>query len=624
MFRGKTVGTGILFATLIGGTIAHAQAPVNALGTKPPEDKPIPCSQSVAGPCIPTKDSRKKAEKIYKKGLSEANKKNFEQAFDDFSMAAKLAPDNTQYLTQREQTRQRMVQQLIADGNQFMLDNHELQALALFQKALKLDPDNEFARQRIYDAMPPMPSVRAETIQSSNIIELKPSPQRRRINLQGPAPTVLESMAKTFGITSFVDSSVPSTPVSLNVDNVTWDEASDIVCRMTKTFWTPLAPNQVLFAKDDDATRRTLQRVALTTFYLSTNTPQELNDLSNTLRVLFDIRFIITNPAQNTIAIRAPQPVVEAATRFIEQLDSKRPQVLLEVQVYAIAQDLTRQIGVDIPNSFTIFNVPTEVQKLLGNQSIQSIIDQITAAGGINQAAAGGLAALLAQGLSGGATSPLQQPFATFGGGQTLTGITTTGFAVKLSVNDSTFHSLQKVSVRASQGNPATIKIGQRYPIVTASYSPTFNNPAASALINAGGSVAIPSIQYEDLGINVKATPKINREGVVFMEVEMSIRSLQGTAQNGIPILANREFKATVSTRDGESVGVAGLISKSEQKNLSGIPGLSQLPGGNYLVTDNSRTINDDEVLVVITPHIVGGVTTTNLPAIALPSFIQR
>jgi general secretion pathway protein D len=615
-----------MVAALIVGALAHAQAPVNALGTKPSEDKPIPCSQSVAGPCVPTKDSRKKAEKSYKNGLREAGKSNFEQAFEDFSMAAKLAPDNVPYLTQREQTRQRMVQQFIADGNQFMLDNHELQALALFQKALKLDPDNEFARQRIYDAMPPMPAVRVETaVQSSNIIQLKPLPQRRRITLQGPAPSVLESMAKAFGITSFVDISVPSTQVSLNIDNVTWDEASDILCRMTKTFWTPLAPNQVLFAKDDDSTRRSLQRVALTTFYLSSNTPQELNDLSNILRVLFDIRYIITDPAQSTIAIRAPQPVVEAATRFIEQLDSKRPQVVIDVEVFAISQSLTRQIGVDIPNSFTIFNVPTEVQSLLGNQSIQSIIDQITAAGGINQAAAGGLAALLAQGLAGGSSnSPLTQPFATFGGGQTLTGITTPGFAVKLSVNESTFRSLQRVSVRASQGNPATIKLGQRYPIVTASYSPTFNNPAATALINAGGSVAIPSIQYEDLGIDVKATPKFNREGIVTVQVEMAIRSLQGTAQNGIPILANREFKATVSTKDGESVGVAGLISKSEQKSLSGIPGLSRLPGGNYLVTDNSRTINDEEVLVVMTPHIVGGVTTINLPAIALPSFIQR
>jgi general secretion pathway protein D len=624
MFRRQTAGKGILSAALIVSALSHAQAPVNALGTKPPEEKPIPCSESVAGPCIPTKDSRKKAEKIYKKAVQETNKHNYQQAFEDFSMAAKLSPDSATYATQREQTRQRMVQQLIADGNQYMLDNHELQALALFQKALQLDPDNEFARQRIYDAMPAVPAFRAETIQRSNIIELKPSPQRRRINLHGPAPSVLESMAKTFGITSFVDSSVPTTQVSLNIDNVTWEEASDILCRMTKTFWTPIASNQVLFAKDDDTTRRSLQRVALTTFYLSSSTPQELNDLSNTLRVLFDIRFIITDPAQNTISIRAPQPIVEAATRFIEQLDAKRPQVLIDVQVFAISQDLTRQFGVDLPNSFTIFNVPTEVQSLLGNQSIQSIIDQITAAG-VSQAAAGGLAALLAQGLAGsGSNSPLLSPFATFGGGKTLTGITTPGFAVKLSVNDSTFHSLQRVSVRASHGNPATIKIGQRYPYATSSYSPTYNNPAASALLAAGGSVAIPTIQYEDLGINVKATPKINREGVVTVEVEMAIRSLQGTAINGMPIIANREFKATLSTKDGESVGLAGLISKSEQKNLSGIPGLSQLPGGRYLVTDNSRTINDDEVLVVMTPHIVGGVTTTNVPAIALPSFIQR
>jgi Flp pilus assembly secretin CpaC len=108
------------------------------------------------------------------------------------------------------------------------------------------------------------------------------------------------------------------------------------------------------------------------------------------------------------------------------------------------------------------------------------------------------------------------------------------------------------------------------------------------------------------------------------VDVELAIRAIQGNAANGLPILSNREFKAAVSTKDGESVGVAGLISKSEMKNLSGIPGLSQLPGGNYLVTDNSRTINDAEILVVMTPRIVGGVTTTNLPAIALPSFIQR
>jgi general secretion pathway protein D len=603
----------------------RAQAPVTPGAKVAPDDKPIPCSQSVAGPCVPTNHSRKEAKQFFKKAQREQSKNQLRESLEHYSMAVKLSPDSLSYISQREQVRQQLVQQLIQDGNQKMLADQSTQALASFQQALQLDPGNEFAKQRTFDAMPQVPSVRVETIQASNIIDLKPSSERRRVVVQGPAPTALESMARTFGITSFVDSSVPSTPVNLRLESVTWAEAFDILCRMTKTFWTPLAANQVLFAKDDDATRRSLQRVGLTTFYVSTSTPQELNDLSNTLRVLFDIRYIITSPAQGTITIRAPQPVVQAATKFIEDLDAKRPQVLIDVQVFAIRQDLVREIGTNIPTSFTIFNVPTEVQNLLGGQSIQSIIDQLTANGGLNQAATAGLAGLLAQALSGGSNSPLTQSFATFGGGKTLTGITTPGFSIKLNVNESTFRSLQHISVRASHGNPATIKIGQRYPIVTGTYSSGFNIPGvANPLALTSPLAQIPNIQYEDLGINLKATPKANREGIVTVEVELNIRALQGTNVNGIPIIANREFKAMMSTKNGESIGVAGLISKSEQRSLNGIPGLSQVPVAGILFTDNTHSNNDDEILVVMTPHIVGGVESRISPAMALPSFIQR
>jgi general secretion pathway protein D len=626
MSQGNRVCGTILSALLAAIPLVCAQTPATPTTVKPVDDKPIPCSESVAGPCAPTKHSRKQAEKFFKKGQQELNKKRFRDAFAAFSMAAKLSPDSFTYVTQREQARQQIVQQLISDGNQKMSSDEKTAALALFREALELDPGNEFARQRIYDAMPPLPPMRVETKPGSEIVDLKPSPERRQVNVQGPAPAALESVARAFGITAFVDSSVPPTQLNMRLENVTWAEASDIICRASKTFWTPLATNQVLFAKDDDATRRSLQRVALTTLYLYSATPQELNDLSNTLRVMFDIRFIIANAAQGTISIRAPQPVVEAATQFIKQLDAKRPQVLIDVEVFAVAQDLTRQIGTDIPNSFTIFNVPTEAQKLLGGQSIQSIVDQLIASGGINQAATAGLAGLLAQALSGGSSSSLlSQPFATFGGGITLTAITVPGISGKLNVNESTFRSLQHISVRAGHGNPATIKIGQRYPILNGTYAPVYNGPGIANLINSGSYIApFPSISYEDLGINLKATPKVNREGIVTVELEMQIRALQGTDVNGVPILSNREFKTSLSTKDGESIGVAGLITKSEQRSLSGVPGLSQIPAVGTLFTDRNHSNNDDEVLVVMTPHVVGGVTSVDSPTIALPAFIQR
>jgi general secretion pathway protein D len=616
-----------LFAAIIASTTLYAQAPPNSPAPSASEQKPIPCSDSVAGPCVPTKGSRKKAKKFFDKGQRELKRNELREAFDSFSMAAKLSPDSFAYLAAREQVRQRLASQLIDRGNQEMLDDHKLQALKSFQQALEIDPGNTFAKQRIYDALPTVPSVRVETTTpGTGLIQLKAATDRRNISVQGPASVALESMARTFGVTAFVDSSVPSRQVTLKLENVSWQEAFDILCRMTKTFWTPLASNQVLFALDDDVTRRTLQRVGLTTFYISSSTPQELNDLTNTLRVMFDIRFITADPSQGTITIRAAQPIVEAASQFVEQLDAKRPQVMIDVHVYAVAQDLTREVGTQIPTSFSLFNVPTEAQKLLGGQSIQDVINQLIASGGINQAATTGIAGLLAQALGGGSSSIFSNPFLTFGGGTTLTGITVPGISGKLSVNESTMHSLQHVSVRASHGNPATIKIGQRFPILNATSAPVFNNPAIARVIGNGSFIApFPSVSYEDLGIDLKATPKVGRNGIITVDLEMQIRALQGTSVNGVPVLTNREFKGTMSTKDGESIVVAGLISKSEQRSLAGVPGLSQIPlVGTALFTEQDFNKNDDEVLVVMTPRIVGGATTTTSPAIALPSFIQR
>jgi len=615
----------ILTAMLAASSLLCGQAPTLPVTSPPPADeKPVPCSASVSAICSPTKASRKQAEKHFHRAQNAQKKGHLRQAFEEFSQAVNLSPDSISYISSREFARQQLARQLIDGGNRQMLDGKTVPALASFREALEVDPGNEFAKQRIYDAMPPLPAVRVVQKQAAELIHLKPLPIRRHVVLQGPVQMALESMAQSFGVTAFIDPSVPVRTISLTLDNVTWEEAAALVCRVTRTFWSPIATNQVLFAAADDATRRALQRMGLATYYVSANTPQELTDLTNTLRVLFDIRFIVADPAQSTITVRAPQPIIEAASQFLEQLEARRPQVVIDVYIYAVARDLAKEVGTDIPNSFGVFNVPTEAQKLLGGQSIQSVINQLIANGGINQAATAGIAGLLAQALSGN-TSVFSSPFLTFGGGATLTGISVPAYSARLNVNESTMHSLQHVTVRASQGNAATIKIGQRYPIMNASYAPIFNNAAISSVIANGSYRApFPSISYEDLGVNLKATPRVSRAGVVTVEFEMQIRALQGTSVNGVPILSNREFKGSVSTPNGESICIAGLISKSEQRSLAGVPLLSSIPLAGAIFTDRNRNKNDDEVLVVMTPHIVGGPPLSASPIITLPSFIQR
>ena len=70
-------------------------------------------------------------------------------------------------------------------------------------------------------------------------------------------------------------------------------------------------------------------------------------------------------------------------------------------------------------------------------------------------------------------------------------------------------------------------------------------------------------------------------------------------------MIANREYKGSITLVDGEPAVVAGSVSQSEQLSLNGIPGLGDIPGINKIMVSNSKMNESDELLVVITPHVV-------------------
>jgi Flp pilus assembly secretin CpaC len=114
-----------------------------------------------------------------------------------------------------------------------------------------------------------------------------------------------------------------------------------------------------------------------------------------------------------------------------------------------------------------------------------------------------------------------------------------------------------------------------------------------------------PSVSYEDLGLSLKAKPTIHGNGDVSLALELQVRSLTGQSSNGVPVLSNEEYKASIRLRDGEPAVVAGEITTNDQRSMAGIPWLAAIPGLNRALTDNNRMKEDDELLIVITPHVV-------------------
>jgi general secretion pathway protein D len=351
----------------------------------------------------------------------------------------------------------------------------------------------------------------------------------------------------------------------------------------------------------------------LRTFYFpGLASPQELTDVVNLLRNVLEIRLVTPQPQASTIIVRAPRNILDAATQLLEGFGNSRPQVMLDVHVYEITNSLTRNMGLHIPSTFQLFNIPVGALAALGGQNIQDLINQLISGGGINQSSSTALSALLAQ-LQGQQSSIFSQPLATFGGGLTLSGLSLGTASGQLSLNESNVKTLEHATLRVSQGNEAKLLIGSRFPILNASFAPVFNSAAISSVIqNNSFQSPVPSFNYEDIGLSIKAKPVVSGSSDVGLNLEVQFRTLTGQSLNGVPVISNREYKGSINLMDGEPAVVAGSVSHNEQRNLNGIPGLGGVPGVNQVMTTNSKQVDEDELLIVITPRVVNRAESQN------------
>ncbi len=573
---------------------------------KAPPLLPCPTGSSDAA-CKPSRQDQKEARKAFARGVH-LQSNDPDQAYEEFVHAAELVPRNINYLTAREATRQQLIAKHIERGNVELESGKQVEALADFRTALKLDPANEFAQERVRDALGdsvPKTTAPPSVVEETPEIRFEPNINLASFHFRGDSRELLTTIAQAYGVSALVEDSVVSRRVSFDIDNVDFFKAMVAAGPVTKSFWTPLDRKQMVIAADTTENRRQFERLAMRTFYIpgASTTPAALNDVMNLLRSLFDIRFVTPNAPAATLVVRAPQNTLDAATQFLERLDGTRPQVMLDIRVYQVDSMYTRNLGVHIPNQFNLFNIPAGALAALGGQNIQDLINQLIASGGINQANNQAVSALLAQ-LQGQQNSIFSQPLATFGGGKTLTGVSFDQLSAQLSLNQSWIQTLDHATLRVSQGTDATFRMGSRYPILNATFAPVFNTAAISSVIqNNSFQAAFPSFTYEDLGLTIKAKPAI-RFNDVGLQLEINLRALSGQSINGVPVIGNREYKGTITLIDGESAVVAGEVSHSETRALSGIPGLGQVPGLNKITTTNSKQTDDKELLVVITPHI--------------------
>jgi len=613
--------------------VAQAFAPASPSPIAPqvaPSDSASP-EKNAKPENLPRGSDRRRAARLFLAASKLFQNQEFDEALPKYQQAAALDPTNRNYALAVELTRSHAVTALIQAAAKARILGNAKTELAALQRALELDPRNiqvtehlhEMGDEAVRGEASPIYAQGADTVGAS--VPLEPTPGIHSFHLHTDQRTAIQQVFKAYGLQPTVDDSIRFAQVRLDMDDASFEQAMRTIGLLTNSFYVPLDAHRVLIARDTPENRQQFQRLDLETIYLPGLASAELTDVGTLAKNVFDVQHSAIDPSSGTITLRAPAATLNAFNATMRELIDGHSQVLLEVTLIQLAHTSSRNTGVQLPQSISAFNVYAEEQSILNAN--QALVQQIISSG---LAAPGDTLAILGILIASGqvSSSLFSSGFALFGGGITQSafapGALTANFDLNSSDSRQLDHMLLRMSDSASTGTDsaaATIKSGTRYPIQTSSFSGLSGSvPNIPGLTGAGSSSSlssllgslgssvpnVPQVEYQDLGLTLKATPKVLRNGDVALTLDLKIDALSGSSINGNPILNNRAYSGVVTLKPGSGIVVVSDLDKQESRAISGVPGLSEIPGLNN-ITGKDNEKNSSTLLIVMTPHVIRG-----------------
>jgi len=309
---------------------------------------------------------------------------------------------------------------------------------------------------------------------------------------------------------------------------------------------------------------------------------------------------VTADKATNALVIQASQEGFATLTQVIEQLDIRRPQVLVEALIMEV--DVTNKEELGFNGVVRLINGATDITFVQGSDT--STTSLLGTAGAAAAAGATGGASALAFPLLTNFIQDTRDKNAAgvrTGNGTIIQGI------IRASASLNGINVLSAPHILTSDNEEAEIKIGDNIPII----SSRVQSAAGITTPTDNGSLATSvNIERQDVGITLRVTPQISEGDSLRLEILQELTAINtgisvgDPNQVGVP-LSNRKIENTVVVKDGETVVIGGLISDAYQDNVSKIPWLGDIPFLGWLFKTTSRTLEKKNLLVFLTPHIV-------------------
>jgi general secretion pathway protein D len=313
--------------------------------------------------------------------------------------------------------------------------------------------------------------------------------------------------------------------------------------------------------------------------------------------------FVTAYPPTNSLLISAPPEDMKEIMRIVGEMDTYRPQVLVEAAIVEMTLTKTQTLGVEWLTGGSVKGTQVIGGSIIGTDPTSG-------------AALVPLVSGLSQSLQSATTATTTT---------TTTGITTALGALKSGLNIGvlgqtiTFDGVQFANIQAFV---QALAVDQKANILSTPQLLTVNNEEAEVLVGSNipyttsvrldsAGNPITNFDYRDIGVHLKVKPYINKDDLVYLNIFAEVTTVQSTtAQVGsgvqtAPTTNKRSTKTAVAVRDNQTIVISGIIEDNRQDTNQGIPLLRSIPIIGSLFGYSAKSDTRTNLLVFLTPKIV-------------------
>lgn len=360
---------------------------------------------------------------------------------------------------------------------------------------------------------------------------------------------IFETLSKMTNINFILDKDIPSDQnATIFVKSVLFEDALDLLLQTNQLEKKVLSENVAIIYMNDVMHQKDYQELSVRSYTLEY---ADAKEMAKILRTMLNVNNVVIDPRLNTLIIKDRPEIFKLAEQMIYAQDKPDPEVMLELQVMEIKRSYLQDLGVQPPSGV---RVPLSENGGLTVGDLRNVTGN----------------SLVVNGIPG----------------------------LIFNATDGDVSLLANPRIRVKNKQVAKIHIGEKVPVFTSNVAST--------------GVASQSVQYIDAGLKLEVEPIISASDDVTIKLILNVGSIgdkvvaiSGGAESVAYRIGTRMTSTELRLHDGETQVLAGLIDDQDRKNVSGIPGLYQLPLLGKLFSNQSDNNINTEIVLTITPHIV-------------------